>query len=447
MSLPAPIIAVLAHFRPAFTAPTWRKAQVLLVGTLLARGRRTVTTALQQLGYQNEPHFSHYHQVLNRARWSAFDLSRRLLHLLVTTFVAPDGMVEMVIDETLERRWGRKISKRGHYRDPLLSSKGQSVSNSGLRWIVVALVVRMPWTKRHWALPVLTLLATPPQVSQAHGWRHKTIGDLARQVVTVLRRWLPNRRLKLIGDGAYSIIDLGLACCHHQVTLIAPLRLDANLYAPPKPREPGRRGRPAVKGAALPKLNAVLIDTSTDWQVVSLPWYDGPPRTLEFCTGTALWYHSGQDPLPIRWVLTRDPAGQRDPKAYFSTDQEQTAVDILTDYMKRWPLEVTIEDSRAHLGIETQRQWSDAAIERTTPCLFGLYSLVALLAHALHPDGQIPVSQTAWYAKPAATFSDVVATVRRHLWGNFVYETSPMAPDMVLMPRDDLARLAFAVCY
>lgn len=277
--------------------------------------------------------------------------------------------------------------------------------------------------------------------------RHKTIGDMAQQVVGVLRRWLPTRRLKLIGDGAYSIIALGLACVPHQLTLVAPLRLDANRYASATPRQPGQRGRPAVKGAALPKLKARLTDPHTVWQPLSIPWYDGPPRTLEVCTGTALWYHSGQTPLPIRWVLTRDPAGKRDPKAYFSTDQTQAASDILADYMKRWPLEVTFEESRAHLGIETQRQWSDLAIERTTPCLLGLYSLVALMAQALHPDGQVPVQQTAWYPKSAPTFSDVLATVRRHLWGNFIYETSPTAPDIVLMPRDDLLRLAYAVCY
>jgi hypothetical protein len=447
MSLPKPIIGVLDNFRPAFSAPTWRKASVLVVGSLLAHGRRMVTTALRQMGYADEPHFSHYHHVLNRARWSAFEVSRRLLQLLVATFVAADGGVEVVIDETLERRWGRQITKRGHYRDPLLSSKGQSVSNSGLRWVVVAVLVRLPWTKRTWALPFLSLLATPPSLSEARGERHKTVGDMAQQAVAVLRRWLPTRRLKLIGDGAYSSIALGLACVHHRVTLIAPLRRDANLYAPVPPRDAGQRGRPAVKGAALPKLNAVLTDPSTVWQSVSLPWYEGPARTLQVCTGTAVWYHTGQTPLPIRWVLTRDPDGQHDPKAYFSTDQEQTALDILTDYMKRWPLEVTFEESRAHLGLETQRQWSDAAIERTTPCLLGLYSLVALFGQALHPDGQVPTQRTVWYAKPVPTFSDVLATVRRHLWGNFDYPTGSLDPDVVLIPRDVLARLAYTVCY
>ena len=446
MSLPLPIMRVLTPFRSAFTAPTWETALVLLVGTLLARGRRTVAAALRQTGHAEDEHFSSFHQVLNRARWSALDLSRRLLRAIVAAFLAGDEAVTVVIDETLERRWGRRITKRGHYRDPLLSSKGVAVSNSGLRWILCAMVVRVPWTERPWALPFLSILASPPALDAARGRRHKTIGDWARQVAIVLRRWVPDRPVRLLGDSAYSSIELGLACARRGITLIAPLRLDANLFAPPPPRRPGQWGRPRVKGAALPKLSASLADPATPWERARLRWYDGPERDLDLVSGTALWYRSGSAPLPIRWVLTRDPAGQREPRAYFSTAPDQPALAILREYMKRWPLEVTIEESRAHLGIESQRQWSDPAIERTTPCLFGLFSLTALFARALHPDGRIPVARAAWYDKRAATFSDVLTDVRRHLWGAPTFRTSPLAPDLLLVPRTDLDRLTYAAC-
>jgi hypothetical protein len=117
------------------------------------------------------------------------------------------------------------------------------------------------------------------------------------------------------------------------------------------------------------------------------------------------------------------------------------------DFVKRWPIEVTYEESRAHLGLETQRQWSDLAIERSTPCLLGLYSLVVLLGQALHPEGKIPVQQTAWYPKAQATFSDVLATVRWHLWGGLTFQTSAVNPDICLIPRAELTRLVQAVCY
>jgi hypothetical protein len=232
--------------------------------------------------------------------------------------------------------------------------------------------------------------------------------------------------------------------------LSAPIVLDAQLFEQPPPPRPGQKkriGRPREKGARLPKLSAVLVNPKTVWAPITVEWYDGQPRALEMTTGTALWKRAGLKPLPIRWVLVRDPSGELEPRAYFTTDPAQTAVEIVEAFILRWTIEVMFEESRAHLGIETQRQWSDLAIERETPCLFGLYSLVVLMANALHPDGKVPIQQTAWYEKKEATFSDVLATVRRHLWGNFDYLTSPHDHHVRLIPEADLIRLAQAVCY
>jgi hypothetical protein len=447
MPLPDPIIEVLAVFRPLFTAPTWRKLMRLLTGTLLAQGRRTVAAALRASGNAQEPNWSLFHQVLNRACWSPLAVSHQLLVLIVETFVPVGACVDLVIDETLERRWGNKISKRGHYRDSALSSKERSVSSPGLRWIVMSVVVTLPWTKQRWALPFLCVLATTPEVSERLGKRHKTVGMWAHQMISLVRRWLPSRSLKLMGDTAYSILELGLQANEQQVTLITTGRLDAVLHEPPPERTQHTIGRPRVVGKRLPALEQVLWDPETVWQKLTLDWYGEGERSLEICTGTALWYRYGSPPLPIRWVLTRDPSGKRPPKAIFSTNPAQTAEEIIKDFMKRWSLEVTFEESRAHLGIETQRQWSDRAIERSTPLLFGLYSLVTLFGQALHPDGQIPVAQAAWYRKQTATFRDVLAEVRRHLWGQETFPTSPTNPDAVLVPRSTLERLSGAVCY
>ncbi len=447
MSLPNPIIQVLQHFRPAFTRPTWDKALVLVVGTLLARGRRTVTAALKQMGLHDEADFTLFHQVLNRASWSCLGLSHLLLQLLVDTFVQAGCTVEIVIDETLERRWGHKISKRGHYRDNLQSSKRQSVSTSGLRWVVMMLVVQVPWTRRMWALPFFSVLATTPKVSAQLGKRHKTIGEIAQQMVMVVRRWLPDVPISLVGDTAYSILELGLCCLEHKVTLVAPMRWESALYEPAPPRKEGTMGRPRVKGETLPKLSAVLDNPKTEWQKTKVRWYDGSEQYMEIATGTCVWYRIGLSVLPVRWVLTRDPDGQLEPRAYFCTDQSLPASEVVSLFIKRWTIEVTFEESRAHLGVETQRQWSDLAIERSTPCLLGMFSLVALFGKALHPDSKVPVQHTAWYHKTEATFSDVLAEVRRQLWGNFTYHTSPQDPDVCLVPRSHVDRLAYAVCY
>jgi hypothetical protein len=450
MSLPSPIIQTLLHFRPAFTRPTWDKALILVVGTILARGRRTVTVALKQMGLHDEPDFTLFHQVLNRASWSCLTLSRLLLQLLVSTFVGAGDTVHIAIDETLERRWGRRISKRGHYRDSVQSSKEQSVSTSGLRWVVMMLVVQVPWTHREWALPFFSVLATTPKVSEQLGKAHKTIGEIAQQMVMMVRRWLPDSDtapITLVGDTAYSILELGLCCVKHQITLIAPLRWDSALHEVAPPRKPGTNGRPRVKGARLPNLSSVVADPKTEWVRVRVHWYDGSDQELELASGTAVWYRIGSAVLPLRWVLTRDPQGGREPRAYFCTDQSLSAVEVVRHFIKRWTIEVTFEESRAHLGVETQRQWSDLAIERSTPCLLGMFSLVALFGQALHPDGKVPVQRTAWYDKREATFSDVLAQVRRHLWGNFTFQTSLQDPDVCLVPRSHVERLAYAVCY
>ncbi len=342
--------------------------------------------------------------------------------------------MELVIDETLERRWGPKISKRGHYRDSALSSRKRSVSSPGLRWMVMAVVVTLP-------------LATTPEVSASLGKRHKSVGMWTRHMVKLLRRWLLTLPITLLGDTAYSILELGLECQEQQVSLLTPFHLDAALYELPPERDAHPIGRPRVVGSRLPSLEQVLADPNTTWQRLSLDWYGQGERTLEICSGSAWWYRAGFPPLPIGWVLTRDPQGKRPPKALVSTNQGLTAEHIVRTFMHRWCLETTFEESRAHLGIETQRQWSDLAIDRTTPLLFGLYSLVTLFGRALHPQGRIPVTHTAWYHKHTATFHDVLAEVRRHFWGDFSFSTSPTDLDVVLVSRRALDRLTRAVCY
>ncbi|HXH14483.1 MAG TPA: transposase [Alphaproteobacteria bacterium] len=261
---------------------------VLLLGTLLARGRRTVTAALRQMGLHEAANFSRSHHVLNRARWSALALSRRLLVLLVRTFVAVGGELTFVIDETLERRWGRRIAKRGHDRDSLASIKHRSVATSGVRWIVLTVVITPLWTRRSWALPGLSVPAPTPEVSQHLGRRHKTVphrapADLGDASLVARGGADGHRRPNLQGPRT------GRACARRGVRLVAPLRMAAALDAPAPPRAPGTNGRPRVKGERLPKLAQGLKDTQTPRQRVRVRWYNGRRRELEVTSGTAVW--------------------------------------------------------------------------------------------------------------------------------------------------------------
>ena len=314
LTLPDAIVSILIPFATVFTNPTWRKAQVLLVGAILTPGQRTVAAALRVMGRSDHRDYARYHEVLNRAVWSSRQAARILLVLLLQHLDRGDGPLVFGIDETLERRRGAKIKGRGIYRDAVRSSRQQLVKASGLRWISLMWLGHVPWAGRHWALPVLTVLAPSTRYYQQQGRRHKKLTDWARQMVMQLRRWLPHRPLVLVGDNSYAVLDL-LHCCQslrEPVTLIARLRLDAALYAPAPARQPGQNGRPPLK---------VLLDQpQVIWASVAVAWYDGTTRTVELTSQTAVWYRSGKPPVLIRWVLIRDPQGSFATQALLCTD-------------------------------------------------------------------------------------------------------------------------------
>jgi len=417
--LPTRFVLVIVAFAPLFRQRTWRHARALLIGAILAPGVRTVPSALRILGLARECHGVNYHRVLSRAAWSPRAASRILLQLLVRTFV-PAGPLVFGIDDTIERRRGTRIRAKGIYRDPVRSSHSHFVKASGLRWLSVMLLAPIPWAGRVWALPVLTALAPSERANQEAGRRHKRLPDWARQLLRQTQRWCavlaPGRGVIRVGDMSFAALEL-LGALAPTMTCLTRLRLDARLFTPAPPRRPGTVGRPRVKGDRLPLLSAVLTDAAAVWQRVTVAgWYGEGARDIEVATGTAGWHHGGLPILPLRWVLIRDPLGRFDPQALLSTDQTLPAAQVVGYCVRRWQVEVTFAEARRHLGLETQRQWSDLAIARTTPVLLGLFSLVTLLATRLVRDGRLPVRTAAWYAKTTPTFSDALAAVRRQWW-------------------------------
>ena len=448
LTLPVELVPLIVSFAPFFSQRVFEHAKLLLVGAILAVGKRTVTSALRVMGLGQEAHFQNYHRVLNRARWSPLALSRVLLQLLVDTLL-PEGPLVIGLDDTLERRRGAKIRAKGVYRDGVRSSHSHFVKATGLRWLCAMLLVEIGWAGRVWALPFLTVLCPSERYHQQWGHRHKKLTDWARQIIRLLGRWLPQRTLVFVADSTYAAIDLlKQASTRAGVSLITRLRLDAALYDPAPPRQKGQNGRPRLKGARRPTLQQVLEAAKTRWtQVTVKDWYGGGQREVEVSTATAVWYHSGLPPVEIRWVLIRDPRGEFEPQALLSTCLSHTPEQVLEWFVRRWAMEVTLEEARQHLGIETQRQWNDLAIGRTTPALFGLYSLVTLMAQQLRKTKASVVRTAAWYAKEQPTFSDAIAWVRRHLWKHSHFSISGQRPEVVKIPRSLLERLTDAVCY
>jgi DDE superfamily endonuclease len=448
--MPAPplaIVPLLTPFAVAFTAPTFRHALILVSGTLLASGRRTVAAALRAVGLAEERHFTRYHRVLNRAVWSSLVLSRLLLALLVRAFVdplGPDAPIEVVVDGTLERRRGRKIVFRGRFHDAVRSQPGHVATSEGIHWVCVMLLVTVPWSRRRWALPFLAVPTFTPATSAKLGRRHRTAPERTEVLVRLVRRWQPHRPIRLVGDSAFATMGLAQTCRTSRLRLISRLVLNAQLYEPPV--SSGRPGPKPRKGPRQPKLTERLADATTGWQRRVVAWYGQQRRPLDLATGTALWHTDGFAPLPVRWVLIRDPQHRLSPYALFCTAPAVDALAVLAAYLQRWNVEVTFEEVRAHLGVETQRQWTTRAIGRTTPCLLGLFSLVVLMAYTLHPDA-LPTRHAAWYAKPEATFVDALAAVRRQLWASCNWPSPRWQVGMANPRTRFLSLLVEAACY
>jgi DDE superfamily endonuclease len=447
--LPSAFASWIQAFAPLFRARVWSSAQILLLGAILAPGKRTVTSVLRIVGLGNEKHFQNYHRVLNRARWNSRAASRILLNLLIRSF-APYGPVLVGLDDTIERRWGKQIQARGIYRDPVRSSHSHVVKASGLRWLSLMLLVEIPWAGRVGALPVLTVLAPSERYHAQRHKRHKTLPDWGRQMLLQLRRWLPDRALVLVADSSYAALEF-LGCLAHQrpaITCITRLRLDAQLYAPAPPRRTGQMGRPRRKGKRLPSLQQRLVDPKTKWRSITVPhWYSAGPRTIQIATGTAVWYRVGLPVVPLRWILIRDPQQQFRPQALLCTDLGVAPQQVVQWFVLRWQLETTYAEVRAHLGVESQRQWSERAIARTTPCLLALFSLITLLATDLHQRGKLPIRRAAWYRKTQLTFSDTIAAVRQQLWTGWPFARSLKNHDQIKIPRLLFQHLTEALCY
>jgi hypothetical protein len=392
----------------------WCHAQLLLLGAILAPGARTVTASWRVMGLAMERRFTTDHRVVNRASWSALQASRMLLGWLITRLAPPGAPMVLGADDTLERRSGRQITATGCDRAAVRSTKKHVIRCVGLTWVVMMLLVPVPWARRVWALPCLTALGRPAETAMPR--RHTTSVDWVRQMMRPVRRWLPERQRVLVVDGGFAAVSLALACVKSQVAMVSRLRRDAALYHPPGPQLAGKRGPKPLKGKRQRRLQAWAERTDTPWETMEVDWYGGRRKKLWVLSHTALWPTRGLPPVDIRFVLVGDPKGKLRMEAVFCTDLQATPVQILAWVVMRWSVEVTCEEGRAQLGLETQRQWSDQAIARTTPVLLGLFSLVTLLALQLSHEGQSPVPVTAWYHKAEPTFADCLNLVRRHLW-------------------------------
>ena len=414
LDLPPAILHIFTLFAPLFSRPIFKNAFQLFIGHILCKTRRTIADILRQLGLKNIKNYSKYHWVLSGAKWCSIRGGKILLTTL-GKICSKDIVIS--IDSTIERRKGPQIKGLGRQRDAVQSTKENKVLVIGLNWLVCAIHVKFPWTSKIYACPFFSILMPPenPLSSSKNKSdlnkvrRHKALNEWASQIVRIIAKWIGKvKNITIVSDSAFATYILANTCIDAGVSLISRMRLDSRTFEFPTIN---KQGRPRLVGKRLPTFEKLAKVSSSAWYKTNVKWYGEINKEVETLTGTCLWYGYGIRPVPIKWVLIKIEGVI---SVLFSTNLKHTSEYIIEAFVERWQLENTFEECRRHLGVETQRQWSDKSIDRTTPCLFASYSIINLMALQLtkEKNGNIPMQECSWYRKKQPTFSDVINYLR-----------------------------------
>lgn len=433
MILPDEAAPLLAALLPEFTRSTANRFSTLLVAALLTTGRRTVANLLRTLGPLAPGHRTDYQRVLSRAPWSGTRLGCALAGFILRRLL-PEGPVVLVGDDTVDGHPGRRVYGKARHRDPVRSSHRYTAWRWGHKWVVLAVLVRLPLTGRPWALPVLVDLYRSEGDDCRRCRPHRTPAQLMCRLLRLLLLRIPGRRFLFVGDASYGSHEVARFCHRHRarLTLVSKFCPDANLFDPPPPYS--GKGRPRVKGQRLPKpRQAVSWLAERSRTRLTVPWYGGGTRRVGTVTCTGHWYKAGKGLVPVRWVFVSDREGTHRDEYLFTTDPALRPAQVVGLYCGRWNIETTFEEVRAHLGLETTRGWCRNTVLRAAPCLFGLYTVVALL-YRLLPQGKRS-GRVDWPGKAAVTFSDALCAVRRWLWAEAVFPQAGAAGAVEKLPE------------
>lgn len=421
-SVPNVVSQITDELKVAFTEPTHTRVVTLLLGAMITLGQRTISNVLRVLGPLANGHWSTYHRVLSTRRWQMWRAARIIARLVLEAFyLDPRKPVFLAGDDTVDGHRGAKVYGKGCHRDAVRSSHSFIAFRWGHKWVVLCVLVRVPWSKRPWALPVFVTLYVPVEEDKKQGRRHKTPSELMRQMLAVLIHWFPERKFVFAGDGGFGTHALASFAHRHRkhLTVVTRFYPDANLYAEP-PARGKKTGRPRKRGRKLAAPQKVVARMRRPSRL-TVDWYGGKSRHVEVVTGTGNWYRAGEGLVPLRWVYVHDLDGTHRDDYFFTTDLDLKPKQVIETFTGRWSIEVMFAEMRAHLGLETTRGRSRNTVLRAAPCLFGVYTLVVLIYHRLSNRWQ-KIQGVEWIGKDTTTFSDVITAVRRWLWTECVFE-------------------------
>ena len=403
---------------------TTRRLILFFASAILVVGERTVSGVLRLLQLIEPLNPSTFHRLFSCRKWSSRRLAKVIARFIIDRFCS-EGMIRIVGDETVDGHRGKKVYGKARHRDAVRSSHSHTVYRYGHKWVVLAVLVDLPYTSRPLALPLLVALYRDKKTNAAEKRRHKTAAELMCGLLALLMHWFPEKTFVFAGDNAYGSHAMARFAYRHRkrISLVSKIVPDANLFQPPPKRRGKVNGRPRVKGGSLPSPKDVVIKKKKG-KKIKVRWYGGGWRNVEVITGVGHWFKSGKGLVPILWVYVRDLDGTHRDEYFFSTDTTMSAHAVIEMYGGRWNIETTFQEMRAHLGLETTRGWHRNTVLRMAPCLFVLYSIVVTFYDTM--PGSSPHLRTRfWVGKETVTFSDMIISVRHHLWVNWVFEQVP----------------------
>ena len=416
---------LLEDLSASFRRPqTGQRLIFFFAAAIVVVGDRTVSAVIRLLAIIEPINPSTFHRLFSHRHWSSRQLGRVIARFVIERF-CPEGFIRICGDETVDGHRGKKVYGKARHRDAVRSSHSHTVYRYGHKWVVVAVLVQLPYASRPMALPLLVALYRDRKTNQSEGRAHKTPAELMAGLLAMLMHWFPERKFIFAGDNAYGSHAMARFAYRHRnrMTLVSKIVPDANLFEPPPKRRRNAIGRPPVKGKSMPAPCQVVASRKRR-KKMSVRWYGGGWRKVEVITGTGGWFKSGKGLVPIRWVFVRDLEGTHRDEYFFTTDPSMTPYQVIEMYGGRWNIETTFQELRAHLGLETTRGWSKLTVLRMAPSLILLYTIVVTFYDTM-PASSSHLRFRSWQGKESITFSDMIISVRHHLWLEWVFEQVP----------------------
>ncbi len=425
MELTPSLLALLQHFVPVFTAPTFTTLVQIITGWVFSQRHLFITEIIFSGGNVGNGHWSRFHRFFSHAAWDLDAFALRLAKLVVS-IIAPGATLRWAVDDTLCRRRGLTLYGAGMHHDPLISSRKKPLVSWGHDWVVLSLLIVNPfWAPtKVFALPVAARLyrnrqgltkgkkRQPKAKKPKADPNHRTRPELAVELIKLAASWFPDDTLIVTGDSAYG----GKSVLSHlpaNVHLISHVHPKGAIYEPaPQPAPDAKpKGRPRKKGVRLPGMAAWAEDPKQPWTELTFHQF-GLHATLAVKTIQALYYKSGGDRL-LRIVLVRDLKGGRPDQMFYCTELDWDTRQILSTYACRWAIECTFENCKQLMGLGEQANRVPKAVERTAPMAFFLYSIVVVWFDRVgHEFVRFPVRP--WYRrKQEPSFGDMLTTLRR----------------------------------